>query len=66
MKKEHEKWLKKDPLPKFRKDLLDGNMQARQNLTRSKEGDEEIEEAIEFAQKARGGRCFDPDEDAYV
>ena len=66
-KKEHEKWLKKDPLPKFRKDLLDGKYASAAELDAiEKKVDEEIEEAIEFAQESPWPDVSILTEDVYV
>lgn len=49
-KKEHEEWLKKDPLPRFRKDIIGGKYATGSDLDAiEKKVDAEIEEAIQFA-----------------
>lgn len=51
--KEHEEWLKKDPLPKFRQDIINGNFAKPEELDEiCAKVDQEIEEAIEFAQNS--------------
>lgn len=52
-KKEHEEWLKRDPLPKFRNDIIQGGFATAAELDAIEKGvDKEIEEAIEFAENS--------------
>lgn len=52
-KEEHEAWLKRDPLPKFRNDIIQGGYASAEELNAIEEGvDKEIEEAIEFAENS--------------
>lgn len=49
--KEHEEWLKKDPIPGFRKDIVNGDYAAIEELDAiDRKVEEEIEEAIAFAE----------------
>lgn len=51
--KEHEEWLKKDPIPKFRQDIiLEGFATAEELNEIERKVDQEIEEAIEFAENS--------------
>ena len=51
--KEHEEWLKKDPIPKFRKDIInEGHASAKELDAIDQRVDEEIEEAIAFAENS--------------
>lgn len=51
--KEHEEWLKRDPLPKFRNDILQGKYAAAEELDAIEKGVAlEIEEAIDFAENS--------------
>lgn len=51
--KEHEEWLKKDPIPKFRQDIINGNFAEPEELDEiCAKVDREIEEAIEFAENS--------------
>lgn len=50
---EHEEWMKKDPIPKFRKDILNGNYAAAEELDDiDRKVKEEIEDAIVFAENS--------------
>ena len=52
-KEEHEAWLKRDPLPKFRNDIIQGGYATAEELNAIEKGvDKEIEEAIEFAENS--------------
>lgn len=52
-KEEHEAWLKRDPLPKFRNDIIQGGYATAEELNDIEKGvDKEIEEAIEFAENS--------------
>ena len=52
-KEEHEAWLKRDPLPKFRNDIIQGGYVTAEELNAIEKGvDKEIEEAIEFAENS--------------
>lgn len=52
-KEEHEAWLKRDPLPKFRNDIIQGGYATAEKLNAIEKGvDKEIEEAIEFAENS--------------
>lgn len=52
-KEEHEAWLKRDPLPKFRNDIIQGGYASAEELNAiEKSVDKEIEEAIEFAENS--------------
>ena len=51
--KEHEEWLKRDPIPKFRNDIINGNYATAEELDAiDRKVDEEIEEAIAFAENS--------------
>ena len=51
--KEHEEWLKKDPIPKFRKDIVNGAYATVEELDAiDRKVDGEIEEAIAFAENS--------------
>lgn len=51
--KEHEEWLKRDPIPKFRNDIINGNYATTEELDAiDRKVDEEIEEAIAFAENS--------------
>lgn len=51
--KEHEEWLKRDPLPKFRNDILQGKYATAEELDAIEKGVSlEIEEAIDFAENS--------------
>ena len=51
--KEHEEWLKKDPIPKFRQDIILGGFATAEELNEiERKVDQEIEEAIEFAENS--------------
>lgn len=51
--KEHEEWLKRDPLPKFRNDILQGKYATAEELDAIEKGVAlEIEEAIDFAENS--------------
>ena len=52
-KEEHAAWLKRDPLPKFRNDIIQGGYATAEELNAIEKGvDKEIEEAIEFAENS--------------
>lgn len=52
-KEEHEAWLKRDPLPKFRNDIIQGGYASAEELNDIEKGvDKEIEEAIKFAENS--------------
>ena len=52
-KEVHEAWLKRDPLPKFRNDIIQGGYATAEELNDIEKGvDKEIEEAIEFAENS--------------
>lgn len=52
-RREHEEWLKKDPIPKFRKDIIAGNFALAEELNEIDASVErEIEAAIEFAENS--------------
>lgn len=51
--KEHEEWLKRDPIPKFRNDIVNGDYATAEELDAiDRKVDEEIEEAIAFAENS--------------
>ena len=52
-RQEHEAWLKKDPIPKFRNDIINGNFATVEELNAIDDKvAREIEEAIEFAENS--------------
>lgn len=52
-KEEHEAWLKKDPIPKYRNDLIINGFASPEELDAiEKHVDDEIKEAIEFAENS--------------
>lgn len=52
-REEHEAWLKKDPIPKFRNDIINGHYASSEELdTIDAKVKQEIEEAIKFAEES--------------
>ncbi len=66
-KEEQEEWLKKDPIPRFEKYLVENNIASEDELKKvQKSVDDQIKEAVEFADKSPEPELNSVFEDVYT